>query len=373
MEGASMKATEYYQLLQDLGLGKLARMIGTGTRDHSYQLPCYTADSFVQSILMLNGKGSVWTSQNPYIPDNIGKFSAIVLDNFFVEFEGIGKEISEQMRAHADMLKLVEFAERNKWPITVAHSGNKSFHVRIRLDGQTEPWSAVRDLNNAYRDSTRGLADLLALQTVDHHCAEAKRLLRIPFTIGGARDGKPTYCVPIPVDLLSDFTAIQELIANPAAYPSNKYTTQGKQTSLDEVSEKVGKRWTHIGHDAISTDSGLQTYSVPNDNFVEYLEGRFSQKCVLNENLKPTPPHHARVALVAWMRFLDFSIPEAKELTDRIADFAKWDDRANKDRRDYQVENVMRSYQPFGCKRLKQEGWCVGEACDWFKSPEESK
>jgi len=113
-----------------------------------------------------------------------------------------------------------------------------------------------------------------------------------------------------------------------------------------------------------------QYSNLPDDAFIKYLDTLIPQKCILQQCLKSAPTHTARVALCAWLHFLKFNIDEAYKTIDKLAEFARWDDRENEQYRHYQIRHVMsRGYKPFSCDKLAREGWCIGGKCSLFKYP----
>lgn len=114
----------------------------------------------------------------------------------------------------------------------------------------------------------------------------------------------------------------------------------------------------------------VQCPDLPEDTFIKYLDTLIPQKCILQQCLKTAPTHTARVALCAWLLFLKFTINEAYQTIDKLAEFARWDDRENEQYRHYQIRHVLsRGYKPFSCDKLAKEGWCVGSKCSLFKYP----
>jgi hypothetical protein len=111
-----------------------------------------------------------------------------------------------------------------------------------------------------------------------------------------------------------------------------------------------------------------QCPDLPEDQFIQYLNALCPYKCILYQNLRSAPSHTARVAFVAWLNFLHYSLEEAYQLIDKLAEFARWEDRANMGYRHYQIRTVIsRGYKPYSCDKMIKEGWCVGKKCQMFR------
>jgi hypothetical protein len=207
----------------------------------------------------------------------------------------------------------------------------------------------------------KGLVGKLGLKTVDSLCCEPKRLHRIPLT---KRSDQNT-CIPIPIDMLSDLQDIRDLEANPKVY-KGRYRTKGEEKPIDEVFKMTG-----AGDYSTLSQAETPIYqplNLPTGDLPKYLDNILQQKCVVKEMLTNAPIHDARVAYVAWLNFLGFSEKEALDLTDKLAEFANWEDKNNTYNRHYYVQHgIGRKYVPYTCQRLQFKGVkCVGKECPMY-------
>jgi hypothetical protein len=309
--------------------------------------------SFFTNFQMLNEKPSpVYMSTNRY---NGG----MVLEKVFMEFEGHDNSMKEMERAQNDVLKLVEWAEKNNIIITVLQSGNKSFHTFMFLkdshgNGTTE---------QIYNNIGRGLVNKLGLKTLDIKCCEPKRLHRVPLS---ARQGQRT-CTPIPISMLTNLNNIVDLTKTPVV-KLGRYRTKGNEIELKDLLSLAGG-YSHPTEPP--TPVPRQSFFVPStaDDLLKYLDGILQQKCVLQDLITPHPEHETRIAYIALLNYLDFTAEEAISLTDRVAEYSQWDDRDNAAQRHYYVRHAInRKYVPYSCKKLKEKGLhCIGNGCPLYE------
>ena len=347
-----MQESDYSRLLHELKMDGMVRTLAS-----PFQFHVTSWDSFLLNIQMLDHKeGSVWMSQNRTIRGQL------LMEKVFTEMEGKGPAQKDQEQAHSDMLKLVEWDEKVGEQVMVVHSGNKSFYVfELIRDQIANANSEVRQYNSI----GKGHSDTLGLKSVDFRCCEPKRLHRVPLT---HRETNPIQytCTPIPVDKLSSLKNILDLIKNPVV-KYGSYITKGRQMTLDDLVRLSGTGGNGSASLPMPEIFPNQSLSIGKDtsDLVKYLDQIIPQKCVLNEMLSLNPIHDARVAYVCILNYLQFSEKEALDLTDRIAEYADWEDKENFDARRYYVKHSMgRGYVPYSCGRLQFKGLkCVGKGC----------
>jgi len=350
-----MKTNDYLNLLKELKMDGMERALASPK-----QFRVNSINTLLLNIKMLNnGPNPVWMSQNRYHNEEL-----LIAEKVFIEFEGKGPKTMEQAVSHSDMLKLLEFAEQHDIRMVVLHSGNKSFHTYIHIkDEKDNP----NNFNRRYEEIGRGLVTSLKLKSVDMKCCEPKRLHRVPLT---NKRGQKS-CIPIPINMLSDIKAVMELTENPVI-KFGVYRTKGKEIALNELMTLVRSGKSDHTPDFSTTHQEpiyhSSIISMEENNLVTYLREIVSQKCVLNDLLTVHPEHETRVAFMGVLNFLDFTIDEAQNLVDRIADYAKWDDKANSDDRRYYVDHaIRRRYKPYSCKKLHEKGLkCIGKDCPLY-------
>jgi hypothetical protein len=342
---------DYFHLLQELKMDGMVRTLAS-----PFQFRVTNKENFLLNVQMLDHKeGSVWMSQNRTVKGQL------LMEKVFTEMEGKGPAMKDQEQAHSDMLKLIEWDEKVGEQAIVIHSGNKSFYVfELIKDQIANANSEVRQYNSI----GKGHSDTLGLKSVDFRCCEPKRLHRVPLT---HRETNPIQhtCTPIPINMLSDLKAILDLVQHPVV-KYGSYRTKGRQMTIDELVKLSG-----IGGSSSTSlpmeNFSNQSLSISKDtnDLVKYLDNILPQKCVLNEILSLNPIHDARVAYVCWLNYLQYSVQEALDLTDRVAEYANWEDKDNFNARKYYVKHSMgRGYVPYSCGRLQFKGMkCVGKNC----------
>lgn len=336
----------YFALMQELKMDGFVRQMG-----YPRQFSVSSPHSFFLNFEMLNNKSTpVYMSSNRHN-------GHLILEKFFLEFEGTDNSMKQIERAHTDFLKTIEWAEKNNATTVALQSGNKSFHVFIHLKDSNANDSSERTYNNI----GRGLVSKLGLKTLDIHCCEPKRLHRVPLSM---RQGQRT-CTPIPVSMYSDLRGIIELTKAPVV-KLGRYKTKGKEIELKDLTSLAGGPNTSA-FPATENTPVHQSFFVPQtaDDFLKYLDMIVQQKCVLSDLLVPHPEHDTRIAFIAWLNFLKFTSEEAVKLTDKLSEYSQWDDRENTDTRHYYVRHAIgRRYVPYSCKKLQEKGLkCVGSGC----------
>jgi len=349
-----MEKQEYLKLLHELKMDGLVRVLAS-----PLQFKVTSYNSLLINVAILNDKENpVWMSQNRY------QGKQMIAEKMFLECEGKGRSLSEQKQSYADMLKIVEFAEKNKIRMVVLHSGSKSFHCYLH----------IRDISDRPENFSRtydaiGKWCKAMCPSIDLKCAEPKRLHRVPLT---SPHGKGM-CIPIPINMLTDLKGIIELTKNPTIMFS-KYTTKGDEISLKELMKITGAEKCSASIDSLRgssepTSTSQSQFLYTQDKFLQYLDSILTQKCVLNDLLTVHPEHETRVAFVAWLNFLHFSENDAVQLCDKLANVAQWDDKQNVDKRRYYVSQAIhRKYLSYSCRKLKEKGLkCVGVACPMYR------
>jgi len=313
------------------------------------------------------GKTPVFISHNAYPTfTKTGEVFQIKVNKFFFDFDSPKKPENAQL----DVIKVIEFCERENLQIYPAFSGSKGFHAYIPLEPKTYL------LGSYLKDATQAvhlwLKAKLGLRTIDLKCAEPKRLCRVWYTPHITIKEKKViasgmYCCPLDPAWIKDWQIdkIMEYAKHPTAI---SYRAKGDILSLEdfikrfEIDVKKILSSCNIGLDETGAKMNkICEYKPINDAFIQLI---VPYPCITNQIMNnPNPPHCARFDFVAHLATLGYS-------KKWIFDFLK--SRNYKDFKPdvtaYQINNIFdKKYKISSCKKRYSEGICVGACCPLFE------
>jgi hypothetical protein len=280
-----------------------------------------------------------------------------------------------------DVLKLSEFCHQHDIPHAFMFSGWNGCHAYLFFKPQVVPVN--QKLSTVVKSCHRWLRDSLQLKSANMACAEPKRLCRVPYTkyVGIGKGGmqfRPTYCMPIPPNWVNGeltLSFLRKVAEDPPI--KSKYRVDGKYRTIRQFVEEFQIPVMKYEPTTVGIEVEPSTYSdLDKSEFAEIVRRLQPMMCIHNSNLSSTPPHFARFALAAQVRYLGFTLDEAIDFFDKLSNHAKWDDRQNKAYRDKQVRHILTHNPPYEvprCGRIMQEkdklgrSLCVGDICPLFE------
>ncbi len=344
------------RVLKAFNIDTTPRAVGN-PRQHIVTKP----KQFLNWIDRMNGKTTCYTSHNPFPDLNKDREpERVKTQNLFLDFDE-GENTSFKKVAR-DIQLVTDFLSDYNIRHTVAFSGRAGYHIYIHLN--PEIVTLGNGLSMKYRNIYAFLRTELNLLSLDQRCAEPKRLCRIPGTIY-SKEGNVTErkCYPIPVD--EDITSSKEEIyeRSKKKIPDDSFIRGEEKYSISELIELWNIEEKDMKDDELYT---FNEYKPPETNFLK-LAGEYFRPCIRSTLFTKNPPHFVRMTACIKAKML---FPEEKtiEFFDKLAQEANWVDRANKKNRDYNIRHIYkRNYRLPKCRRIKEEGYCVGKECRYYE------
>jgi hypothetical protein len=363
----------YREVLDDLGLGTFPRQVGTPGR-----VIVGGWRSFFEWFDRNYGKTvPMFVAHNAFDPPDLGgpvDINRFVLSATFGDMDTGDNSGLRPDEVFLEVRRTTDWLDHQRLGYSWKNSGSDGgFHLRIRWAVESHPRSYLSRWESAF---WRGLKHHLSLRSVNIVCAEPSRFERLPYTPyvhrkdPTVKDWKrePTYCVPIPVDWIRTgrYDKIRDLSLNP--YDVGRVAIPGSMPppSLESFVRKMG--WENFAHEADAfhpapTEIELGAAGGVIDVCKELIPEKL---CLRTLPYGLNPKHSVRLAWFVEILATDpegFSLDEAQALVDAVAEEAKWEDRANTNRRREQVADLWkRKYAPKSCGWLREKGVCVENA-----------
>lgn len=265
------------------------------------------------------------------------------------------------------------------------YSGSKAgFHVRIGFREERHGRAFLARWENAF---WRGLRHHLTLRSVNIQCAEPARFERLPYTPYVHRKDplskewklEDNFCVPIPSDWIESnrFDKIWSLSYVP--HDVGPVWTPGAEPvpSLEEYVRRKG--WEAFSHEAEAFHPAPTAVELgATGGFIDLAKEMIPRKmCLRTLPYGSNPRHEVRRAWVIEVLAAGaasqtpWDHDEIQRFVDGIAEESQWEDRANVNRRRYQVtQHFRKMYRPKSCHELRSKGICVENAirdCPLFR------
>jgi hypothetical protein len=333
------------------------------------QLIKKSEDEIMNFINVNKGIAPVFISHNSYptlIQSRKGSDEPyqVNVSKLFLDFDSDRKPENAQL----DMMKMIEFCERENLPYLPVFSGSKGFHIYIALKPTVYTYSQF--LKDATKAIHLWFKKELELRTIDLKCAEPRRLCRVFYTPHVKIDKATNklikngmYCCPIQPDWVMNWKIDQ--IMRFATEPKHiDYTPSGDLISLDEFLTRFNiniEETLKLEFSDENTKHNVIIEYTPVEN--EYIKEILPLPCIHSQVMhNPNPSHFVRFATATWFAEIGMS---------RTWTFNFFKDRNYVDHKDdvcaQQINNIYDTkYKSPSCMRLFENGLCVGKVCKKF-------
>lgn len=324
------------------GFYTLPRFVG-----NPIQTTVTSPEQFDWFIQMNNGVKDCFVSHNAYPSQG-------TLLNTFIPQDL--DSIEKPENALYDSLKLYDASDT---PLAAIFTGRKGFHIYSMFKPELIKDDAA--LKCAYAAFQNHQVQSAKMRTHDRHIiGDTRRMIRIPNTI---HPKTGLYCVVIPWEMMkrADINEILEYAKTPQpiAFPEPVETFSEHYRRVKYKRERIayadsGESEPTVGYH-IEAVPGLVRELIP-------------RKCIHQALLSHNPPHVVRFEAAASIARMKFPYSMYSGLMHDIAERAKWVDRHNHDRMEYQLAHIFRGgYEhPTSCEKLRSLSLCVGSACERF-------
>ncbi len=315
----------------------------------------YSKDKLISLIKENNnGKHDVFISHQKFLSFLERRPFEIEISKLFFDFDG--KE-NPPIDAFKDLKKVMEFFNLHGIPYLPVYSGMKGFHLYIPLN----PTNHINGsyLKKMYRSIMIHLKIKLNLTTIDPSVATPTKLCRVFYTL---HPKSKRYCCPLPRSLIDQ--GLNEIIKYSSHKPKVWYINilEGKQYltieeyidyfNIDLTDEKQGIIF------AITSEK----YNNP-DN--AYLMELLHYPCLINAILDiDNAIHFARFMCALHLKQIGCD----PLWVFRFFKQRQYMDVEHESECKYQINTIFGSDYAFpSCKRIKDEGLCIGSNCKYYK------
>lgn len=306
-------------------------------------------------LIFNNGKADCYRSHNAFAdPKRENVWLQVVVWDFD------NKE--DQHQPHADMQALARLGEEVGVPTMNVFSGRKGFHTYFCF----KPILAIN--NSALKDYVRAVhlwaIERASLKSWDKQLlGDTNRQIRIPGTIH-PKTGK--WCRKIDPSWSLEYCQSLTSKAPRVEYP------EGKET-LIEFCRRMGIKRS-MGRRVDFAKSDFAPYDDKGGDFDAYLKLVLPRMCIHNALMTENPPHAARLQSIISLVKCGYDQSFAMKFIKQVSEHYNWQNR-DPNITSYFVQYQFQhpEYHDYSCKRLREEGLCVGSKCEMFSKafPEE--
>jgi hypothetical protein len=318
----------------------------------------HSRSKLVDLINTNNGVSDVFVSHNRFLSFLNRKPFQIGVNKLFFDFDS---KLQFPSDALEEVRKVIDYLDEMSLPFLVDFSGRKGFHIFVPL--QEKVYTAGSYLSDITRSCMLHVKREFNLKTVDSTVATPTKLCRVPYSI---HPKSGLHCSPLNSQWVREWSI--EKIIDYANSPNGwhadlldgkKYLTL--EEFIDYAGINVEEEVAH-GREEFALESESLTFSDPQDVFLAQL---LHYPCLINSILGvENAVHYARFAATIQLRRLGYSPAWVfKFFKQRSYADVQYEDVCR-----YQINNIYSSSYSFPtCKRLQEEGLCVGKSCKYFR------
>lgn len=317
----------------------------------------HSRSKLVNLINTNNGVSDVFVSYNRFLSFLNRKPFQIGVNKLFFDFDS---KLQFPSDALEEVRKIIDYLDDISLPFLVDFSGAKGFHIFVPL--QEKVYTAGSYLNDMTRSVMLHFKREFGLKTIDPSVANPQKLCRVPYSI---HPKTGLYCSPLNPDWIRDWNIeqIMDYARNPNGWKMDLLKGR-KYLTLDEFIDYTGiniEEEVEYGREEFALKSENLTFSNPEDEFLAQL---LHYPCLINSILGvENAVHYARFAATIQLRRIGYSPAWVfKFFKQRSYADVQYEDVCR-----YQINNIFSSSYSFPtCKRLQEEGLCIGKSCKYF-------
>lgn len=392
-----MDAEHYRQVLEQYHLDGFARMFGnpsqtmisptaTNLRDGE-RVAVDGTEVLLRHMNTWDGKRPLYMSLNAWTKHGYDGYhywpTRVRIGALFFDLDA--KDRTEL--ALEDLHRAMEGAERDHLDGAALLSGGKGYHFYLLLRPENRAFDEV--LKREVRASTIYFAKRWGLETMDLHCTEPRRLIRLPWGRYVRESDEteewvayPRRTLPLTPDEAMNMTTSEiDAIASERKPTVGRYRTGGEMLTLRQIVEGYDISYSLADTDRvreIPVATPTSPSYAPVTDIGEIMKVVEPRMCVQQTIFSNRPPHYMRVAFATRLKMHNDSVPghplfDEEWLQAFFEDFEekyKWTDREKVAKRRYQIHNLYTG--PYNdsmtCGRLAKE-WeaCVGKECQFYE------
>lgn len=305
-----------------------------------------------------NGVNDVFVSYNRFLSFVDRKPFRIAVNKIFTDFDSHLQFPSDALE---EVRRTINYLDEIDLPFLITYSGCKGFHVYVPL--KEKVYTAGNYLSDMTRSIMLHLKREFGLKTIDPSVANPQKLCRVLYSV---HPKTGLHCSPLNPDWVRDWDIeqIMDYARSPNEWRCDLIGGK-KYLTLDEF---IDYTWINVeeevAHDRekFALKSENLTFSDPQDEFLAQL---LHYKCLINSILGvENAVHYARFAATIQLKRLGYSPAWVfKFFKQRSYADVQYEDVCR-----YQINQIFSSSYSFpSCKRLQEEGLCVGKSCKYFR------
>ena len=314
----------------------------------------------IDLIYKNNGSGhDVFVSHNRFMNFVDRKPFQIEISKLFFDFDTKLKAAPSD--ALEDVRKVIDYLDEMQLPFLVDFSGSKGFHIFIPL--KEKIYTSGQYLTDLTRSCMLFLKREFDLKTIDPSVANPTKLCRVPYSI---HPKTGLHCSPLNPEWVRSWEI--EKIVKYAKSPNGwhedllvgkKYLDLGEFVDYCgiEIEEEIA-----VAREQFALSAENLEFANPEDEFLAQL---LHYPCLVNSILGvENAVHYARFAATIQLKRLGYTPAYIFKFFQQ----RKYLDVQYQAECRYQINHIFNSMYSFPtCKRLQEEGLCVGKSCQYFR------
>lgn len=319
----------------------------------------HSRSHLIKLINQNNGSGhDVFVSYNRFISFIDRKPFQIGVNKIFRDFDS---KLTLPTDALEEVRRVINYLDEMQLPFLVDFSGSKGFHVYTPL--KEKVYTAGSYLSDMTRACMLFLKREFDLKTIDPSVANPTKLCRLPYSI---HPKTGLHCSPLNPEWVREWKIEQivEYAKSPNGWKMD--LLEGKKyLDLEEFIEYCGieiEEEIAVAREQFALDPENFKFTNPDDEFLAQL---LHYPCLVNSILGvENAVHYARFAATIQLKRLGYTPAYIfKFFKQRQYLDCQFESECR-----YQINNIYNSAYTFPtCKRLQEEGLCVGRSCQYFR------
>ena len=319
----------------------------------------HSRSHLIKLINQNNGSGhDVFVSHNRFLNFVDRKPFQIAVNKIFSDFDS---KLQLPSDALDEVRKVIDYFDEMGLPFLVDYSGCKGFHIFTPL--KEKIYTSGQYLSDMTRSCMLYLKREFNLSTIDSSVATPTKLCRLPYSI---HPKTGLHCSPLNPDWVRewDIEKIIEYSKSPNGWRCD--LLDGKQyLTLDEFIAYCGiqiEEEIAVAREQFALNSENLSFNNPEDEFLAQI---LHYPCLVNSILGvENAVHYARFAAVIQLKRLGYTPAYIfKFFKQRQYLDVQYEAECR-----YQINHIFNSTYTFPtCKRLQEEGLCIGEKCKYFR------
>lgn len=317
----------------------------------------YDKKILIDLINKNNKINDVFVSANRFLSFIDRKPFQIEMSKIFLDFDG---KMNPPIDALKDMRKVTDYYDEVGIPYLPVYSGCKGFHVYVPL--KPKVYTNGRWLKDVVRSCMLQLKRELGIETIDPAVATPTKLCRVLYSTH-PKTGR--ICQPLPkyeiiesrffnrpIEKLINYNLIDSL-------ENKRYLTLEEYIDyldIDPEEEIIKLR------ESFALKVEQINYGNPDDQFLQEV---LHYPCLINAIIGvENATHFARFMCCIHLKRLGYDpLWVFKFFKQRL-----YFDHMNEEECRYQINNIFQNDYIFpSCRRIQEEGMCIGAACPYYK------